>query len=257
MALRKPIHEAAQKRNVEFGRAFCMDLFLDVRDIERYKAGGVGEACKLAGELLDFLLCPVVGVGIAVEMEKFDAHAALCHHITRDGRIDAARDEEHPLARRADGHAADARLERRKDERGAVFADVEADSVLRGVDVHLQSGVLVEKVPPNLGIELHGSLGVLLVGAVSIHLEGALLRADIEGGLKQLPHRGARRKPDRIGMHAEDAGDAVANFLGAVFVETGDEIAAAHTVQLVSETLQGALQIDGEDALEISPVLAF
>lgn len=58
-------------------------------------------------------------------------------------------------------------------------------------------------------------------------------------------------------MHAEDAGNAVANILGAVFVETGDEIAAAHTVQLVSETLQGALQIDGEDALEISPVLAF
>ena len=241
MALRKAIHEAAKEGDVELGRALCVDLLLDMRDVERYKAGGVGEACKLAGELLDFLLRPVVGVGVAVEMEKLDAHAALCHHITRDGRIDAARDEEHALPRCADGHAADARLERRKDERGAVFADVEADGMLRGVDVHLQSGVLVEKVPPHFGVELHGGLGVLFIGTVGIHLEGALLRADFEGGCKQLPHRGARRKPDRIGMQAEDAGDAVANFLGAVFVETGDEIAAAHTVQFMFEALQGAL----------------
>ena len=170
-------------------------------------------------------------------MEKFDAHAALCHHIARDGRVDAARDEEHPLARRADGHAADARLERRKDERGAVFADVEADGVLRGVDVHLKGGVLVEKVAPHFGVELHGSFWVLLVGAVGIHLEGALLGADFKGGSKELPHRGARREPDRIGMHAEDAGDAVADLLGAVFVETGDEIAAAQAVQFVFKAL--------------------
>ena len=215
----------------------------------------MGEAGKLAGELFDLLLGAVVGIGVAVEMEKFDAHAALCHHVARDGRVDAARDEKHSLARRADGHPADARLERRKDERGAVFTDVEIHRVLRGVDVHLESGVLIEKVPPHLGIELHGGLGVLLVGAVGIHLEGTLLGADFLGGCKELPHRGARRKADRVGMHAEHAGDAVADLLGAALVETGDEIAAAQAVQFVLEALQGALQIDGKDALEISPVL--
>ena len=97
VTLRKAVHETAQKGDVEFGRALCVDLFLDVRNVERYKAGGVGEAGKFAGELLDFLLCAVVGIGVAVEMEKFDAHAALCHHIARDGRVDAARDEEHAL----------------------------------------------------------------------------------------------------------------------------------------------------------------
>ena len=85
------------------------DLLLDLG--ERHDQDGHAAAVggQLPAEGKDLLLGPLGGVGIAEKVHADKLQAALCHHVARDRRVDAARQQQGRAAVGADRHAARAR----------------------------------------------------------------------------------------------------------------------------------------------------
>ena len=61
---------------------------------------------QLLRQLHDLFLCAFGGIRIAEEMHRAQLQSALCHHITRNRRINAAGQKQCRLSVRADRHAA-------------------------------------------------------------------------------------------------------------------------------------------------------
>ncbi len=90
-----------------------------------------------------------------------------------------------------------------------------------------------------------------------LHLEGPNARRYEERPFENFVEVASDKVADRIGMHAEHAGNALRDLLRAPLLEFFDEPAPAQPVELVAKSLQTSLQVDRKDVLEVAAVFAF
>ena len=103
-------------------------------------------------------------------MHHFELHAALCDHVGRNGRVDAAGKEAHRHAAHADRQTARASLGRAVDV-GRVVSNFNVDDELGIVDVDLAGRERLMERPADLLGKLDGRQGKGLVGALALDLE--------------------------------------------------------------------------------------
>ena len=173
-ALGKAHHEAAHDEREMVLGAVHTNLFLNFG--ERHDVDGQPPAPRREQlrELEHLFLGGVGGVGRGEEMDHFKRYAALCHHVGRDGRVDAAGEQRHGAAAHADGQSARTRLGGSVDV-GRVVADLDKHRQLGVVDVDRATRErLMQRAADLLG-ELNGGEREGFVRALALNLE--ILRA--------------------------------------------------------------------------------
>ena len=233
-----------------------MDRLLDVGDADHVQLQPARVAREDVRQLLYLFARLAVGVGIAVEVQRLDGHAALGDHVAGHGAVDAAGEQQHPLARCADGHAARRLDPAAEHQRVAVFAHVDADEVLRGVHVYAQSGARFQQPSAHFGVDLHGIEGEVLVGAVCLHLKAPRLGRDRKDGRKDVVQRRGHLIGDAERVGAEHLLQARNDLVRARLVEIFHHIAAARLSDLVADAGERFFQVVHEHLFKVAAVFA-
>ena len=107
-----------------------------------------------------------------MEMQTIDGHTPFRHHMTRNGTVDTARNEQKSSPRRSDRHTVRALDEIGEYERDIVLADIHADGERRFVYVHRQRALRVFEQPTaQFATEFDRSERVFFIAAVRLDLE--------------------------------------------------------------------------------------
>ena len=251
-------HDAAHYRDHIVGTALFVDRKLNVgerHDIEVDRTGIAGQNMR---EINDFLLCLLTRVGEGMVVDRLDPHTPSRHAIACDRRIKTARQQQHPAARAADGHALRTVLYRREDIRKAVFANIDLDVELWMRQVDFVFGAPLEHISAEIGAYLRGILLQRLVRTVDGDAEGRFTRR------RERHHRLA----DRIivGAHFERLAERVKSehpfqaffeLLCLALVEVLDIVAVVRFGERVAHAAERRFYVFDEQLFEIAAILAF
>ena len=229
-----------------------MDLRLHLGKGHEVDAHAVFVFAQYLCQLQHLVQRQFAGVRRALEVDGAGGDAALHQLIAGHGAVDAAGEQKRRLAARAHGHAAHGLPFLDADV--GVVADLDVEAMLWMVDVHVQFGIVLQNAAADLGGDLHGVHGKVLVRAAGEDLERAGERAHhfhALGGddvkfLGQFP-RGADR------VDAEHAAHALA--AGAHILHAGDVDARIGQPHLPAQGLDGAADVLGERLEKIRAVL--
>ena len=94
----------------------------------------------------DFFFCLLARVRHAVEVDRVDLKPAFCHHIRRDGAVDAAGQQTKRFAARSYGHAAGAVNFVKEDISISVFAYIDVNFFVKVCEIHRRFGIFFQNV---------------------------------------------------------------------------------------------------------------
>ena len=123
------------------------------------------------GQIQHLFLGPLRGIGIAEEVDALQLHAPLCHHITGNGAVDAAGQQQRRLSAYAHRQTAGAGLSGAMDK-GALFPHLHIDGVVRMMHIHRHLGICLRQPSADFLRNLDGVQGKALVRPLGFHLKG-------------------------------------------------------------------------------------
>ena len=201
-------------------------------------------------------------VGERLEMHRFDLHAAFCHHVPRNGRIDPARKQEERLSARADGDAARSLELSRMDIR-AELADLDVYRDLGVTDVHLQLRHDREHLAADLPRDFGRRQRESLVRPLRLDLESLFPREERREIFPRDTADGVHVLfANRATAHAHDPENFQSRFkhsvdVGALVLRVDHDRALRPCDRKLSEMLRSETNGFAEHILEIASVRAF
>ena len=198
-----------------------MNLHLDFREGDDMYLDAAAAEAQLPGQVQHFFLRPVRSIGIAVEMDRIDLHAALRDHPSRHRAVNASGQEQGGVSVGSHRHPADGR--NHPDIQIGHVPDFDIQHMIRMVHIHLQVGIGVQDPVAGFFIDGWGIHRIPFVTSPGIYFEGSgqvfchfdrLVADRVEILLGHLHCRGNA-------VHTEHAGDPVDACLG--FAEPADQ----------------------------------
>ena len=195
-------------------------------------------------------------------MHGGDANAAFGDHVTCDGAIDAAGDEQHRVSVGADRHTARAKNLVCKDER-LLLTNLDPDIEVGRVHVYAKRGKRIQQETAHHAADILRAHRKALVRAAGNHLKARFRNTFHAAGderLRCLDHRVPiflHRERGADGMDAEHARELLRGFIHRLRRDTEDEHAPLLTHDLDRQRTEGEGDALHQTALKIGTVETF